>query len=58
MVLSVIVGFNTYRPDLSTADCDDYVKAIMQRCWSELPEHRPELHEIMETLKPLYVNLM
>jgi serine/threonine protein kinase len=48
--VQVIAGYRLPCPDLCPTD----VYAIMQRCWSSIPEERPSFDEILETLTQLH----
>ena len=43
-----------FRPNVNEIEeCSDCVIHIMQECWDELPEHRPDFKTIRSRLKPL-----
>lgn len=55
--MRVIVGYNSYRPDIDAFEAQDFVKDCMRRCWAELPEQRPDLTHVRALLAPMFKEL-
>lgn len=48
------VAHQNLRPDISEIKKEKEVKALIQRCWADDPQERPEFKEILETLYYIY----
>ncbi|KAK0395012.1 hypothetical protein QR680_001063 [Steinernema hermaphroditum] len=44
-----------YRPNIEHLECQDYIRGLIESCWSENPEERPEFRlRIRHDLKPMF----
>uniref|UniRef100_A0A1I8AX58 Guanylate cyclase n=1 Tax=Steinernema glaseri TaxID=37863 RepID=A0A1I8AX58_9BILA len=53
-VRRVAEGVN-YRPSIEHLECQDYIRVLMESCWAENPDERPEFRlRIRHDLKPMF----
>ncbi|XP_062586842.1 atrial natriuretic peptide receptor 1-like, partial [Saccostrea cucullata] len=45
-----------FRPNVSEMDCSPEIRSLLQQCWSESPDDRPNLNDIFYSLKKMNVN--
>lgn len=45
-----------FRPEVSQIECTAELRALLQHCWSETPDERPNLAEVVYSLKKMNVN--
>lgn len=46
-------GDPPFRPPVSDLQCQDYVLSVINDCWAEKPDSRPELGQVQERLKKM-----
>lgn len=44
-----------FRPEVSQIECTAELRALLQHCWSETPDERPNLPEVFYSLKKMNV---
>lgn len=44
-----------FRPEVSQVECTAELRALLQHCWSESPDERPNLAEVFYSLKKMNV---
>lgn len=44
-----------FRPEVSQIECTAELRALLQHCWSETPDERPNLAEVFYSLKKMNV---
>ncbi len=46
-------GQMPYRPQVTATECNEDMKQIMQKCWSENPNDRPNINHLVNSIKKL-----
>ncbi|TMS34694.1 hypothetical protein L596_002231 [Steinernema carpocapsae] len=54
-VVRRVAEYESYRPNTEYLECQDYIRVLMESCWAENPDERPEFRlRIRHDLKPMF----